>query len=219
ALVGVSWTISTPPSGLHDIAFPMKATKAPHRTGYFFAQQFGFKGSNDVGYIGLQPRNDQNGRSILHAVFSSFVAGTTTTDANCQSGADGGPGVSCGTEIAVNYDDEFNLVVTNVRGTTWEGTLVNQATQRKTHIGSWVLPAETGGITSSQTGFVEYYPWNDGASHSCNNLPFTQISFGNPFSSSGSGKVGQPYEYGDCVGKVAFMTDQLSDGYKVKVGF
>ncbi|GLI74641.1 hypothetical protein PoHVEF18_002885 [Penicillium ochrochloron] len=220
ALVGLSWSVSGVPStGLTDITFPIAMPNAKHNSGYYYAQQFSFNGQSDVGYTGLQPRPDSNGKSIVHAVFSSFISGTTTSDSNCTPGADGGPGVSCAIEVAATYDHGYLLKIQNTKGTTWTGTLVDSVTGTETHVGSYTLPSGSGGIKGSQVGFVEYYPWNSGT-HSCRGLPKTSVTFGAPTTSSGnSGSLGKPYEYGDCVGQVDFSTTQSGTGYEVNVGF
>ena len=222
ALVGNSWSMSGSPSGgLTDITFPFKMNDAAHTSGYYFAQQFNFENVDEVGYTGLQPRADSNGQSIVHGVFSSFQSGTTTDHPNCSDGADGGAGVSCAVEVPGSYDSVYNLVVENTGGTTWSGTMVEVSSGKSTEVGSWTLPSGAGGIKSSQVGFVEYYPWNSGT-HSCGDLPKVEVTFYNPTSEtsgSGSGSVGKPYEYGDCVGEVDFSTTSVSGGYDIKVGF
>lgn len=219
--MGLSWTVSNvPTSGLKDITFPISMPNAPHVSGFYFAQQFNFGDQSDVGYTGLQPREDSGSNPIIHAVFSSFIKGTTSSDSNCSDGADGGAGVSCAVDVDASYADGYLLKIENAGGTTWTGTLVDAVSGTETHIGSYTLPAGSGGIQGSQVGFVEYYPWNSAASHSCSALPRTEVTFGNPTTSGGeSGSVGKPYEYGDCVGKAGFETEQTAGGYDVIVGF
>ncbi|KKK16877.1 hypothetical protein AOCH_005739 [Aspergillus ochraceoroseus] len=223
ALVGLTWSISdTPSTGLMDITFPISIANAPHETGFYFAQQFNFVNLSDVGYTGLQPRPDKNGASIVHAAFSSFVAGTTSTDENCSNGADGGAGVSCSIEIPAPYSPLYHLIVQNTAGTTWRGTLVDTESGNSTRIGEYTLPAGAGGIKSTQVGFIEYYPWNSVPSHSCGSLPYTNVTFLDPFTltvGAGEGRVDKPYEYGDCVGKANFDVETLHDGYEASVGF
>ncbi|KAH2311433.1 hypothetical protein KXV92_007368 [Aspergillus fumigatus] len=202
--------------------FPISMADTPHETGYYYAQQFAFTGLFDVGHIGLQPRPDASGSSIVHAVFSSFVSGTTSTDPNCHDGADGGEDVSCAVEIPAPYAPLYDLVVQNLAGTTWTATLVDTASGKSTHVGSYTLPSEAGGIESSQVGFVEYYPWNGMQSHMCSSLPYTNVTFVAPTSSTpgaGWGQVHRPYEYGDCIGKVNFNAQTTGHGYQVSVGF
>ncbi|KAF2716637.1 hypothetical protein K431DRAFT_316378 [Polychaeton citri CBS 116435] len=222
ALVGIEWSVSgTPGDGLKDITFAMAMPNNTHTSGYYFAQQFKFVGLSDVGYTGLQPRPDSGSSSIIHAVFSSFVKGTISSDANCHDGADGGSGVSCAVEAKLSYADTYLLQVRNSQGTTWTGTLVNKRTGSSTHIGTYTLPSGSKGIKSSQLGFVEYYPWNSGT-HQCNDLPFGSVTFGKPTTSTPDavGSLGNAYEYGDCVGKVDFETTDSPEGsVSVDVGF
>ncbi|WPH01531.1 Hypothetical protein R9X50_00437700 [Acrodontium crateriforme] len=222
ALVGNDWEFSgAPSSGLADVTFPLNIANAPHKEGYYFAQQFGFHNGGDVGYTGLQPRPDSSdGSSNIHAAFSSFIEGTTSSDSNCSDGADGGSGVSCATDFQDTYADTYNLVVENVGGTTWKGTVVNTVSGNQYHIGQYTLPSNYGNINSTEVGFVEYYPWNGQASHQCSETPITEVTFGNPTSNSGgTGKVDKPYEYGDCIGKVQFETTQTSNGWNIKLGY
>ena len=222
-LVGISWSVTNAPSsGLSDITFPFSIGNAPHKTGFFFAQQFNFNGQSDVGYTGLQPRPDSDGGPIIHAVFTSFISGTTTNDPNCQSGADGGPGVSCTVEFSAPYAHTFYLEVVNTEGTKWKGAAVDAVTGRRIHIGSYTLPAGTKGIKGGQVGFIEYYPWNDGQNHACSSLPYTSVVFGVPVTTTigAIGSLTNAYEYGDCVGQVAFKTHRTIDrGVEVSVGF
>ncbi|KAJ5683458.1 hypothetical protein N7462_006623 [Penicillium macrosclerotiorum] len=220
ALVGLSWSVSdVSSSGMTDITFPISMPDAAHKSGYYFAQQFNFEGQSDVGYTGLQPREDNGSQPVIHGVFSSFISGTTTDDSNCSDGADGGAGVSCSVDVTASYAHGYLLKIQNTSGTTWTGTLVDAVTGTETHIGSYTLPSGSGGIKGSQVGFVEYYPWNSGT-HTCDQLPKTSVTFGAPTTSSGnSGSLGKPYEYGDCVGKVDFSTKESGSGYEISVGF
>ncbi|KAJ7022295.1 hypothetical protein C8F04DRAFT_934670, partial [Mycena alexandri] len=91
-VVRSSWSVTNvPPTGLTDITVPLTIVQTNHTSGFMLAQQFGFVGVESVdsvgGYIGLEPRRDHGGKSILHATFASSVPGTTTTDANCCRGA------------------------------------------------------------------------------------------------------------------------------------
>ncbi|KAK3196270.1 hypothetical protein K4F52_000650 [Lecanicillium sp. MT-2017a] len=222
-LVGVNWNFPNDKSGgLNDVTFGFNMANAEHESGYYYAQQFNFDGVKDVGYTGVQPRADKNGKSIVHAVFSSFVAGTKSTSATCHDGADGGAGVSCALDFEGDYSHTYNNVIENVGGTTWRGTIVDTVTGTSRVIGEWTLPSGAGAMKTHQLGFVEYYPWNAQPSHSCASLPKTQVAFYNPTSKTsgaGQGKVSKPYEYGDCKGEVAFSTSNISGGVTCQVGF
>lgn len=222
ANVGLGWSFTGVPStGLTDVTFPMNMANAAHASGYYFAQQFKFQGIANVGYMGIQPREDDaSGNSVVHAAFSSFQNGTTTTHPNCSNGADGGAGVSCAVDINGPYDVTYNLVVENTSGTTWQGRLVNSASGSSTVIGVWTLPAGAGGIQSSQVGFVEYYPWNGPNGTDCPNQPKTEITFGFPTStvSGAVGTISKPYDYGDCKGSFAFNPVQVGNSWDIHYG-
>ncbi|KAF9386608.1 hypothetical protein CPB97_003546 [Podila verticillata] len=224
ALVGNDWKFSNAPAdGLNDITFPFNMAKAPHKSGFYFAQQFNFHNVTDVGYTGLQPREDSRGKRVVHAAFSSFQAGTTTKHRNCSQGADGGAGVSCAVDIQGDYNHTYNLVVKNIRGTTWRGTLVDAVTRKSTIVGEWTLPAGAGKLVNGQGGFVEYYTWNGQPSHTCDSLPFTEATFYSPTSTTRGASGGSNtdvYEYGDCVGKAGYSVTKVArGGYDIKVGF
>ena len=223
ALVAIGWSVANnPSSGVTDLIFPINMANATHKSGYYYAMQFGWYGASSIGYTGLQPRPDKNGNSVVHAAFSSFVAGTTSDDSDrCKPGADGGEGYSCSVEFQSSYSHTYDILVENTSGTTWVGTAIDTVSGVRTHIGSWTLPAGATGIKSSQVGFIEYYKWNDGKDHPCDTLPWTQVFFGTPTTSTSSAtpSLGTPYEYGNCKGKVDFERVKLSDGWLVTVGF
>ncbi len=222
ALVGSSWSVTNVPStGLTDITFPLTVVEADHISGYYFAQQFNFVGLADVGYTGIQPRPDSGGNAVLHGVFSSFVAGTTTSDNNCHPGADGGPGVSCSVEWTGVYGRTYDFEVKTTGNGLWVGTVVDTVTGARIQIGSYTLPAGSGGIRDNQLGFVEWYPWNGGEPpNHCALLPYQKTIFGNPRTTQ-TGAVGTQslsYEYGDCIGEVAFETAQVAGGVENNCG-
>lgn len=215
----LSWEMAdVPESGLSDISFPMSMAGAPHDEGFYFAMQYNFVGQEHVGYTGLQPRPDENGSSIIHAVFSSFIDGTTSDDENCNEGADGGPGYSCAAEIPAPYEAQYELKISNTEGTTWTGTLVHSDTGKESHIGTYTLPEGSGGITDGQMGFVERYLGTD----TCADMPFTSIVFGSPTTDTegaGEGSLGDAYESGDCEGQIDFQKEVTEDTTKITCGF
>jgi hypothetical protein len=115
ALVGINWKIDSPTDSLASITFPLNMARAPHESGYFFAQQFNFLNLPESGYVGIQPRpKNPKGESIITGLFSSFVPGTTTTDVNCGAQA---PGVGCKVEFVGEYGDTYLLQLMNTKGT------------------------------------------------------------------------------------------------------
>ncbi|KAJ7720402.1 hypothetical protein B0H16DRAFT_1604594 [Mycena metata] len=224
ALLGASWSVTNVPfAGLTDIRFPLTIVEADHISGYYFAQQFTFVNSG-LGYTGLQPRPDVNGATVLHGVFSSFIAGTQTNDPNCHLGADGGPGVSCSVQWSGSSigNRTYHLEVKSDDLRLWVGTAIDTVTGARMHIGSWTTPSHAGGIQNNQLGFVEWYPWNSWKPpNHCANLPYQRTIFGTPITSRPGcvGTQGDFFEYGDCVGLVAFQAQPVAGGVQNNCGF
>ncbi|KAJ7433704.1 hypothetical protein B0H11DRAFT_2374890 [Mycena galericulata] len=222
ALLQSSWSATNvPATGLTDITFPITIVEADHISGYYFVQQYAFIGSS-IGYTGIQPRPDIDGKAVLHGVFSSFVNGSTTTDSNCNAGADGGPGVSCSFEWDGVYGRTYNFEVKRGAGQLWVGTAIDTVTRERIHIGSYTVPAGAGGIANGQAGFVEWYPWNSfEPQNHCVHLPYQQTVFGNPLTSNAGSVCTQSefFETGDCIGEVAFHTEKVTGGVENNCGF
>lgn len=222
-LVGHHWNFDkTPTDGLRQVTFPYNVANAPHKKGFYYANQYSFQNSS-IGYAGVQGRPDANGKRVLLFIFSSFVKGSTSDHPRCKDGADGGSGVSCSVSITgADYSHTYNVEVENVGGTTWRGTVVDTVSGARTYAGEYTLPSDAGGIKGSQVGFVEYFPWNSKPNHDCGTLPKTEVTFYDPTSSSSgaaTGVITKPYEYGECKGKVSFSTNPVDGGWQVDVGF
>ncbi|KAJ7827801.1 hypothetical protein B0H13DRAFT_2438884 [Mycena leptocephala] len=201
ALVGSGWTVTNVPStGLSDITFPITIVEADHISGYFFAQQYQFMNSDSyIGYTGLQPRPNQNGKPVLHGV------------QNCAAGADGGPGVSCSVEWNGVYGRTYDLEVKRNGSSLWVGTAVDTLTGARTHIGSYTVPAGAGGIGGPRRDSSNGTHGTMASRRIIAPLPYQKTRFGHPRTTH-PGSVGTQslsYEYGDCVGKVAFHTQKV----------
>lgn len=156
--VQVVWSMAgVPADGMNDVTFPMTVAPTTSREhGTYYAELFNFTDSTYVGYTGLQPRPDLDGKERIRGVFSSFMPGTVSDHPNCHSGADGGPGVSCGVDFDTVYGHTIDLKVERTAPQKWTGTAVDTVTGAAVEIGSWTVPAQ-GGIKGSRTsGFVEY---------------------------------------------------------------
>ncbi|KAJ6440263.1 Rhamnolipids biosynthesis 3-oxoacyl-reductase [Purpureocillium lavendulum] len=220
ATVGIQWYFPSATDFLDEVTFPMSIANAPRQEGYYFAQQFFFDGIRQGGYMGLQPRyDDWNGDKVLHAAFSSFQGGTTTTHRNCHDTADGGPGVSCAIDIDGAYVNTYNLTIKGLGRRTWQGLLIDTVTGRSHEIGVWTLPAGAGNLQTSGPGFVEYYPWNSPKDPDCTKAPRTEVTFFDPQSPNTSpAKIDPPYDYGDCLGQEDFRAVKVADGYTIHYG-
>ncbi|AKU18893.1 hypothetical protein VV02_12835 [Luteipulveratus mongoliensis] len=211
----LAWSVSGAPSGgLTSLDFPITVnTGTAHVSGTYFAMQYGFTGQSDIGYAGLQPRPDANGHQRLRGVFSSFISGTTSTDSHCSDGADGGPGVSCGVEFDAVYGHTFRVEIAQVGTDTWSGTVVDTNNGQRTPVGTYELPAGSGNLKASQSGFIEYYDVP-----SCDRQQRYDVTFGAPSSGSLSGTTTWVKEYGDCLGDGDTQVTTVGAGVHVTRG-
>ncbi|KAJ7814875.1 hypothetical protein B0H14DRAFT_2849071 [Mycena olivaceomarginata] len=222
------WSITGVPStGLTDVTFPLTIVEADHISGYYFAQMFSFAGSTSRrGYIGLQPRPNQDGNPVLHATFSNFITGSKTDDPNCHDGADGGDGTSCFVEWNGVHGRTYDLEVKYAGSGTqrWVGTVIDTVTKARVHVGSYTLPADAAGIQGSELSFVEWYLWNvdpPPSTDRCAHLPYQKTIFGTPRTTH-AGSVGALsvfYGVEDCVGMVALHSENVATGVETNSGF
>ena len=172
-----------PVQGLTEISFYLTIKDQPNRSSdvVYWSQQFGFK-NGAIGYTGIQPRPNINGVSQGRALFSVFGSGPTTSDPNCFSGADGGPGVSCATSFAYVVGKTYQFQVTTTSPNLWQGTVIDTESGKATHIGSWTVPAAWGNVQKSNLAFTEFY----GNYPTCESLPSTSALFGPPTAANGA---------------------------------
>lgn len=192
-----------------------------HHEGTYFAQQFHFDNAGsggNTGYLGLQPRQDNDGKKYLRAVFSSFISGTKTTDNNCSAGADGGDGASCGIEFPATYGHTYAIKVYKTTGHTWNGEVQDQTSKEVVHIGSWTLPDSVGDLQPSGEGFAEYYAfYKPGYPQfvvpECSQLAKINVFYG-PVTTTdfdgGIGSISNVYEYNskECMGDASGFSSQ-----------
>ncbi|PGH16676.1 hypothetical protein AJ79_01548 [Helicocarpus griseus UAMH5409] len=221
AMTSFSWSFSdAPKDGSRNVTFPITVLSAAHNKQWYFAQQYGFV-NGGMGYCGVQPQEDKNGRSQMRGVFSSFTEGTTTDDENCSDGADGGPGVSCGFVFDHDYSHTLDIVVSSEGNDKWVGTAVNTKTGKHVHIGSWTMPSGSGNIDlGGQAGFVERYLYND--EDKCDEIPRIEVHFHLPQAGNAkNSSISSMKEYDFCKGKKNWdaTEDANGDGWTISMGF
>ncbi|MFD9592996.1 RICIN domain-containing protein [Kitasatospora sp. NPDC059973] len=230
--VSLDWSVPNAPSGhLTNITFPMAINPASEQTGLYYAQQFGVA-NGKTGYTGLQPQPTSGNTQKFRAVFSVFASGgagtpadTSSNDANCKPGADGGAGQSCSVLFNAEYGHSYYLAVKREASTsttsTWTGDVFDDSNLRSfvAHIGSWTVPS--GLLNSSGSGFVEYVYYD--AAGRCDQNTVSDAYFGGPSSTDAgglSGVVNNVREYGSCAGQANFAsTPWAGSGQHIVRGF
>lgn len=201
-------------SGVNELTFPITVNRGTaHRSGAYFAMQYGFMNQNDGGYTGLQPYPDADGHHRLRGVFSSFIQGSVSTDPNCSNGADGGAGVSCGVEFNTTYGHSYDVTVKRIGENSWKGDILDTSDGTVIHIGTYTLPGGSGQLRTSHAGFVEYYNVP-----SCSEQPRYDVTFGNPRSGGVQGTSTWVKEYGDCPGAGNLWVGPSRDGVRIARG-
>ncbi|EMH4161272.1 hypothetical protein RJ498_000474 [Pluralibacter gergoviae] len=200
-----NWNITKKQDGtaatgsVNELTFPFTINDSTARsTGVYLAQQYFFENQTSGGYLGLQPQNDAGGKQRIRAVFSSFIPGSVSTDKNCSSGADGGAGVSCGVIFETNYGSTYNITIHQTSDDEWSGDLIDSSTGKTVHVGSYKLPAKSGGLKLSGAGFLEYFSGDpEWTTSSCGDLLKLSGVIGPVYTSQNGGAIGiveAPYE-------------------------
>ncbi|EFY86265.1 hypothetical protein J3459_017525 [Metarhizium acridum] len=241
ALSHFEWSFpSLPPSRtLDDVTFPVSLAKAQHTKQYFLAYQFTFGTQNStqktlghMGYIGLQPQPDVEGRSRIRAVFSSFASDTNSSHPNCHAGADTDSpepptGMSCAVVYEGHYPHAYNLAVRKkypyctgrVECHTWAGSVIDTVTKKAIEIGVWTLPHENYDGIEANTGFIQDFVGKP----SCADMPRSEIYIKFPITSTpgaGHGLIQRPYQQQTkCKDQNHFKPTEIGGGWDIKWGW
>lgn len=212
-MAGWNWSVNA--TNITSLTMPFTVNTALESAGYYYANQFSFTGTRAVGYIGLQPRTDEQ----YMVVFSSFISGTQVTDKNhCRQGADGGEGVSCSVmyPIKINRKYLFEIRRATDDANVWYGFVREEDSKEETQIGAWRLPENSGTLRNSQSGWIEYYK----DVGTCFMTEVTQITVSPPFvtQSGEQGVLTYPHNYGRCMGKFNFRYEYSDKDLKITVG-
>jgi len=213
AYVFTPWKVSGTQS-FQSISFPFSGIR--FAVGYTYSHQFPYLYGVGYSEAGFEPRPDVDGKPTLRFSISTIMSGTATSDSNCQLTSNG---VRCSVEVSAPFSDSFTLEVINNGGTTWTAALVDTTTgvRGRVHIGTYTLPTGAGDIRGAGRG-VLFYEWEGEGDHPCSELPYTQVTFGNPVVPDGVGSIVGPVDLFDCAGDVKYKTERTGEGLKVELG-
>lgn len=217
--VRYEWEIpDAPKSGMTSLSMPITIHKdSAHVKSSYVSTEYSFTGQDNVGYMGLQPRADSaQGSARMLAVFSSFVPGTTSTDENCRDGADGGAGLSCSFEFDAVPGRTYEVEVKKTGKDTWTGTAVDTVKGERIHIGTYTLPAGSGKLENSQTGFVENF---SNPSKTCEGVQRIDVTIGRPHTGNIQGRADAPSEYGNCVDQANYSSSVKGGQVRITRGW
>jgi hypothetical protein len=174
------------PSGHNydSMSVGIKVDSMTKQKGYYWANTYVFYEGNHQGYMGVQPRAE--GESNL-VIFSVFGDGAKSTSANCNSGADGGKGVSCRVAYEFKEGEKYFLKIEKEeRGDSgynkWLGTITDSSTGERIIIGEYMTPVSWGMLWRKATFFDEWFPFNGGPSDPSKRdcVPYAKLTTYNP---------------------------------------
>ncbi|KAJ7607750.1 hypothetical protein FB45DRAFT_1067772 [Roridomyces roridus] len=210
-------TSGIPPEGLSSIGFPIIIHDAVEGYSIGQAVQFGHITTNQ-GTLALQPYQNSAGSTLVRAVYSSYVPGTTTSDkARCRNpGTPDGPVIVCTWSVPAIYNTPYYLRIWHTGDSTWSVSVNNACLQLPIPLGTFALPDDAGLIQASDYGFVEYLPWTSVEQPDCSTLPYQRSTFWIPAEST---VWGFPEQTGACAGEINASVGRLGTTLEVRSGF
>lgn len=165
---------ATLPETNQDYTYSIKVN-TPLSTDNIYYGQYNYAQGDGGYYSGVQP----HANGTINVRFSFFGTGATAMHSNCDSGADGGSGVTCALD-GLDYSVRTTYTINSHRtsdsnGTTYTGTITNETTGVKKTIGAWRLPADYPGFGDQMTEFIEKF---SGIS-TCADIPAVSVDYTN----------------------------------------
>jgi len=200
---------------LETVSYPLTVlANANAGASWYWADEVQFA-DGSIAYMGLQP-NGQYGKTALFSVFGPDTVGL---GAGCASGADGGTGTSCHIpypwDVGKTYVFTITLTSSAAGQETWQGTVTNTATLRRTTIGAWTVAASRG-LIEPLLGFAEYFS----SVPSCASVPQMDVLYGPPTGAvagrSYAGIVTDAYSYGSTSGSYIDCSAVAHPSYTAK---
>lgn len=190
ATPSMTWKVNSPPNTkIENLTFKMKINEAAPIDQFYYANQFGFTGGGEIGYIGMQPTlNASDGSPQFKVLFSSFRKGTIPDFPSCKGGADGSSnGATCRILVPATLGAVYELRVEK-KGDLLTGYVKNTQTNHQEIIGQWYVDGMTGDLKGTQISWVENYKMNNpNYKLECNNKswPYYEVQFFNPEANDG----------------------------------
>ncbi|KAK5996099.1 hypothetical protein PT974_04526 [Cladobotryum mycophilum] len=183
-----------PGGGIKEISFPINVTNAPATLEYLYIVMFDFDHSNSIqASIRIGPSVRQKDYSLNNVVFRSpevSVVAPQPEEPNCREiRRFRHTQIECAVKIPKSYRPVYSLVVQHVSPGTWSRTLVDASTGDKTHISSWNMNRIRLSIEpmlKSSGLYIAGLNKNGNGKHPlCQDLPKTEVVFGNPTTTTG----------------------------------
>lgn len=189
------WT-SMPVTGFDSIEVPLMINQEPGANGYtFWAHQFSFQ-NGDIGYFGLQQR--ENNDKYLNFSIWKTSSWQNHYPAYCRTFSHEGEGVQCDLPYPWQEGVKYLFKVQKNNDRSVSAFITDTQSMKTIEIARIDTPASWGGI-DSMSGFVEnYYQTNNGY-HRCTEVPSTiSTTFMATANASIQSSNQTAYTYGNC---------------------
>jgi hypothetical protein len=144
-----------------QMTFPIEVVDPPvARAGYFWAQTFYFGTTDQTGYTGLQSGSSCGGGPVGKRVIFSIwdaTAAVAGPHAHCETFGGEGVGYHCCAAFDWREDVVYRLTVHEVATGQWQMELRDPTVASDLVLGTITASTVYGRLTSSTTGFVEYF--------------------------------------------------------------
>jgi hypothetical protein len=162
----------------------------------YWAMQFTFTGSGDVGYMGLQTNGNRFDGSVGDTAIFSLWNANATRDASGKCGSFGGEGTgrSCRMPFSIKTRVMYRLRVWRLEadsgGQWWGAWLLSGYSGYDYHIGDIRVPYSGHQVFGEVLNFNEYF----GPVLGCDSVPLSDINLTQPAANS-YGDAAQTYQY------------------------
>lgn len=220
ATINRAWPATS--QGFNDMEFTITITAEPGYNGRtYWAHQWGFSGSQEGGYAGLQSRN-ANEKALNFSIWGA-TAWQEATGSQCAFFGHEGSGVQCWINYPWKEGITYRIKVAKSGSNGWMATITDTTTAITTTVATIQVPASYGGL-SRLSEWVENFAQGNEQPSTCAQVPRTIAVYGIPKANGGTvlPTSSSTYTYGDCaaIAKSVCTAEQvctLSDNVGIPV--
>ncbi|QIS13970.1 DUF3472 domain-containing protein [Nocardia arthritidis] len=199
------------PGGFDDMTFSITVTREPGSNGKtYWAHQWGYTGTTDGGYIGLQSR-DGNDKALNFSIWGA-TSWRDSAGATCNLFGHEGSGVQCWINYAWQQGVTYQITLAKSGTDGWTASITNTRTRENSTVATIVVPPSYGGL-AGLSEWVENFAQGAQQPPSCSAVPAATAVYGTP--TANGGKVtptsSNSYTYGNCawIAKTSCTTEQV----------
>ncbi|GAU71628.1 hypothetical protein SSP35_60_00020 [Streptomyces sp. NBRC 110611] len=200
------------PGGYSDFETSITITRDPGYNGRtYWAHQFGFSGSEEPGYVGLQSRDGYE-KFINFSIWGAASWSNVQSGTRCRKFDHEGSGVQCDARYVWREGVTYRIKISRSSANSWRAAITDTRTGKTTDVATIVLPQDRGGL-STLGEWVENFAQGSDQPSTCEDVPAATVVFGQPTASQGRVRPirSSSYTYGNCsyIAKAVCTTDHV----------